>query len=191
MLKAELKSYMEVVAVAQKGFNAYLQAVNFPYIATVRPISYANEMTQQSNGVLLVYKLLQRQPASMKTPFQERTYLRPYFVNSRQEPSGLAYTQTYEFRFDNLIGFSFYSTDYMRQQQQQEHFINYMQISAPLFAEKGLQLPIFWEQKPDEVVDIGGTTQFHIQLQYYVQTVQRIEATQDVIRKINIYLETI
>jgi len=37
-----------------------------------------------------------------------------------------------------------------------------MQISWDPFRQKGLQLPIFWEQKEDDVLEIGGTTVYRI-----------------------------
>lgn len=191
MLKAELQSYMDIVDIAQRGFNQYLQAVNFPYTVTVSAPAQMREITQQSQGVVLVYKLLRRQPGSMKQPFQERTYLRPFFVNSHTEQSGLAVTDKYEFRLDNMIEFAFYQTEYSKCQQTQEQFINYMQISWDPFRQKGLQLPIFWEQKEDDVLEIGGTTVYRIQLNYQVQTSQTIQLTTDVIRQINVYLETV
>lgn len=190
MLKVELQSYMDVVDIAQNGFNTYLKAINFPVLVNVKQPASEKTLTQQQNGVLLIYKLIKRQPGSMKQPFQERTYLRPFFVNSQSEPSGLAVTNSFEFRLDNLIEFQFYSTDYKRCQECQEQFINYMQISWDLYRQKGIQLPIFWEQLEDDIVDIGNTKTYCIKLRYQAQTQQKIQTSTDVIRKINLYLDT-
>lgn len=194
MLKTELQSYLDVVGLISKAFTQYVEAKQLGYEVTVKPPALLKAANPQANNVLLIYKLQRRQQGSQKMPFQERTFMRPIPVNLSIGAGGIAQEQQFKYFLDNMIEFDLYSTDYSLVSRATEDFISYMSmlnITSNVFTKNGYQIPVFWEQKEDEIEDIGGTKLYKTTLLYQVQTEQTITKSIDVIRKIDTYVEMI
>lgn len=197
MLTTEFQSYLEVVDLIANAFQQFLEQSKKPYKVTIDHLTPSDKLNAQDNNILLIYKLQKRQQGSKRAPFEERTFLRPIYVNSQQKVigSGLAQQQDLEYSLDNMIEFQLYSTDYLLVTRAAEDFIQYMSLLSAstdnVFTQNGIRIPIFWEQKEDEVIEAGGTKLYKATLYYYVQTDQKISKTYDVIRRINTYVEMI
>lgn len=188
-----MQSYLKVIDLMSRAFTEYLKAKQLSYTVTVMPPAKLENVNQQVNNVLLIYKLNRRQQGSQKMPFQERTFLRPIPVNLEMSVGGMSQEQQFKFFIDNMIQFELYQTDYLLVQKQTEDFIDYMSmlnVTTNVFTQNGYKIPVFWEQLADDVVDLGNTRLYKASLLYQVQTEQTIMQQIDVIRKINLFVET-
>ncbi len=182
-------SFMEAVDIVAQSFNQYLNAIEQGFNVTITPVASEEDLQQAADGILLTYKLKTKRPWSTKHPLEERSFLKPRFVNSEIEPGGLQGKDIYEARYDNIVEFCLYHIDYKKLNLQQEHFENFMIVQQEVFRNKNFDLLFFWERDEDKVLDIGSTKVYQQTLYYFAQTKQLLERKFDVIRKINIYVE--
>ena len=174
---SKFESYIEIVNLIQEGFNQYLQQYDKTYEQTVKPLSVETSLNAQNgNNILLIYRLSRRRQGSQKKLFEEQTFLRPIPVDEYQYIGPTMQQHKYKYFVDNLIEFQFYHTNYFYAQRQQEDFIDYMSMinvfDDNIFRQSGYKIPVFWEQLPDEVLDIGGTKVYKVTLTFQVQTEQ-------------------
>lgn len=181
----------DMISVIADTFSQYIDAKlgDQQFKVTVMPPVTEEELSAQQDGVLLIHKMIKKQPWSTKKPFEERSFLKPTFKSQNLLTGGLEYEQNWELRFDNLVEFQFYSTDYKMSQDQAAEFIDYMQEHAELFYKHGFDLFLFWEQLEDKVKMYNKTKLYSSHIQYFVQTKQNVKYTEEVIRQVETYLE--